>query len=85
MRGTLQPRETRDTKVDNVTMADCIRAQNEMLWVLQDAAGDRFHGFMEQPNAAGKTPRRMRGVMRIKWRVIEGRRLPERGRGRPLW
>lgn len=85
MRGTLRPRETREKKIDNVTMVDRIRAQDEMLRVLQDVVGNRHHELMEQANVAGKTPRRMRDEMRLKWRVMEeGRRLPGKGRGRPL-
>ena len=86
MRGTLRPRDTRDKKIDNVTMAGRIRAQDEMLRVLRGAAGDRFHDLMEQPNAAGKMPRRMRDEIRSRWWEMEARRgLPAgRGRGRPL-
>ncbi|OJJ79344.1 ankyrin repeat domain-containing protein [Aspergillus glaucus CBS 516.65] len=83
MRGTLRLRDTRDKKIDNVTMAGRIRAQDEMLRVLRGAAGDSFHDLMEQPNAAGKMPRRMRDEIRSRWWEMEARKRTTCWKGAP--
>lgn len=62
-----------------------IRAQDEMIRVLHEAAGGEDN-LMDQPNTKGKTPRQMMLDKRRVWqdteeriRTLSGRR----GRGRP--
>ena len=69
-----------------LTVDDLIRAQDEMMRVLQDAGGNNVN-LMDQPNAAGRTPRQIREEIRNKWRESEEpqRKLLDgagRGRGR---
>lgn len=54
------------------TFEEKIKAQDEMLSVLQEAA--RRDDMMDQPNAAGRTPRQLRSETRIKWRSMGARR-----------
>lgn len=68
-RGILRPRETRDKKIEEVTVADQIRAQDEMMGVLQEASGG--DSMMNQPNAAGRTPRQLRSETRSRWQGME--------------
>ncbi|KAL2008715.1 hypothetical protein VTN00DRAFT_6909 [Thermoascus crustaceus] len=50
-RGILRPRETRDKKIEGVTVADQIRAQDEMMGVLQEASGGNSQlGQLGSPN-----------------------------------
>lgn len=79
-RGIFQPRETRDNKIEDVTVADQIRAQDEMMTVLQEASAD--DSMMNQPNAAGRTPRQLRSETRSRWQGIGA--PTGRGRGRAL-
>lgn len=85
-RGIFQPRDTREGKMEDVTLADKIQAQDEMIAVLQqDSAGG---SLMNQPNAAGRTARQLLADTRRKWqgRWESSRRgMPAgRGRGRAL-
>ena len=71
----------KDTRTDNVypTMADKIKAQDEMVMVLKEAGCS-----MEQPNREGKTPQQLQEETRANWHIIEeskGKPLA-RGRGR---
>jgi ankyrin repeat protein len=66
-----------------------ISAQNDMIRVLQEAAGNT--NLMDQPNIAGKTPRQIRDETRNKWLEEEKSRNEwmtgkgrGRGRGRPV-
>jgi len=56
--------------VRKLTADDRIRAHDEMMRVLQDAGGNNVN-LMDQPNAAGKTPRQIREEIRNKWRESE--------------
>ena len=72
--------------VRKLTADDRIRAHDEMMRVLQDAGGNNVN-LMDQPNAAGRTPRQIREEIRNKWRESEEpqRKLlggAGRGRGR---
>jgi ankyrin repeat protein len=49
----------------NLTPDDRMRAQNEMMRVLQEAGGNV--NVMDQQNTAGKTPRQIRDETRSKW------------------
>ncbi|KAJ5358737.1 uncharacterized protein N7496_011150 [Penicillium cataractarum] len=76
-RGLLVPRNTVDWKIEDVTVADKIRAQDEMMSVLQEAvSGD---GLMAKQNAEGRTPELLLLETRNQWK---GRGLnSQRGRG----
>jgi hypothetical protein len=76
--GGLQPRRNRHGKFETPAVADQIQAQDEMLDVLLEAAGD--DSMMDQPNAAGRTPRQLRSEIRDRW---QGRGLTTRGRRPP--
>lgn len=76
-RGILVPRQTVDGKVEQVPVADKIRAQGKMMSVLQEAAsGDEM---MVKQNAEGKTPPLVRSETRSQWQGL-GSKL-QRGRG----
>ncbi|KAJ6014857.1 ankyrin repeat-containing domain protein [Penicillium herquei] len=62
-----------------VTVDDRIKAQDDMFNALIDAAWD---GLMDQPNAAGRTPRQLRFEAREKWWDIEEKRKGMFTRGR---
>lgn len=56
-----------------------------MIEVLQEAAGNRTHDLMDQPNADGESPRQIFDEIRSKWAGIEeSRRSPGRDGGRLL-
>ncbi|GIJ85612.1 hypothetical protein Asppvi_004471 [Aspergillus pseudoviridinutans] len=73
--GILQPRETYDKKIEGG-----IRAQDEMVTILQEVSGD--DRMMDQPDAAGRTPRQLRSETRSRWRQIGADAVTGRGRGR---
>lgn len=79
-RGIFYPRGTRDNKIEVLTVADRIRAQDEMMTILQEASGD--DSMMNQPNAAGSTPRQLQLETRSRWQGIGA--PTGRGRGHPL-
>ncbi|KAB8226683.1 ankyrin repeat-containing domain protein [Aspergillus novoparasiticus] len=67
-----------------VPLAERIRAQDEMIRVLQEAG---HSSLMDQPNTAGKTPRQLFEETRAKWQKSENSRVQlssGKGRGRPL-
>ncbi|KAJ5621393.1 ankyrin repeat-containing domain protein [Penicillium herquei] len=82
--GMLRPRPrdfVRRQEDEVVTVNDRIKAQDDMFDALKDAVWD---GMMDQPNAAGSTPRQLRVEARKTWREIEENRkgMFTRGRGR---
>ncbi|KJK67509.1 Ankyrin repeats 3 copy [Aspergillus parasiticus SU-1] len=67
-----------------VPLAERIRAQDEMIRVLQEAG---HNSLMDEPNTAGKTPRQLCEKTRAKWQKSENSRVQlssGKGRGRPL-
>ncbi|KAH8701832.1 ankyrin repeat-containing domain protein [Talaromyces proteolyticus] len=70
MVGLLRSRVSRRQKTEPVTLADRLRTQNEMIAVLQDGNG-YSDTLMDQPNAAGKTPRQLLEETRARWQNIE--------------
>ncbi|KAH8696474.1 ankyrin repeat-containing domain protein [Talaromyces proteolyticus] len=54
--GVLRPRQNLEGNQENVTPNDRIKAQDEIIEALENGAGDK-RSLMDQPNAAGLTPR----------------------------
>lgn len=83
-RGLVIPRHTVDWKIEDVTVADKIRARVEMMSVLQEAvSGD---GMMARQNVEGKTPEQLWLETRNQWQrrglnSQGGRGDVQRGRG----
>ncbi|KAI7970128.1 hypothetical protein EIK77_008355 [Talaromyces pinophilus] len=70
MTGMLQAKgPTRGQKYQPVRLADRLRAQDDMVAVIQDGSGydDKL---MDQPNAAGKTPRQLLEETRARWQKV---------------
>lgn len=82
-RGFLNDHIHRDGRDEEVTTANKIRLQDEMMRALQEAAGGDTAVLMSQPNADGKTPQDLLEETRNRWQgrvqPIPG---PGRGRGR---
>ncbi|KGO40130.1 hypothetical protein PEX1_017370 [Penicillium expansum] len=82
-RGFLSDHVRRDGRDPEVTTANKIRLQDEIMLALNKAAGEDAAMLMNQPNAEGKTPRDLLEETRNRWqgiaRPISG---PGRGRGR---
>ena len=75
-RGILVPRQIIDGKVEQVPVADKIRAQDEMMSVLQEAtSGDEM---MVKQNSEGKRPPPVRSETRSQWQGLGSK--PQRGR-----
>ncbi|KUL82398.1 hypothetical protein ZTR_10321 [Talaromyces verruculosus] len=71
MTGLLQAkRPARGQKYPPVRLADRLRAQDDMIAVIQDGSGydDKL---MDQPNAAGKTPGQMLEETRTRWQKVQ--------------
>ncbi|GAM36581.1 ankyrin repeat-containing protein [Talaromyces pinophilus] len=82
-RGFLNDHVHRDGRDTEVTTANRIRLQDEMMCALQDVAGQDAAMLMSQPNAEGKTPQDLLEETRNRWRGWEQRILgPRGGRGR---
>jgi ankyrin repeat protein len=82
-RGFLNDHVHRDGRDTEVTTANRIRLQDEMMCALQDVAGQDAAMLMSQPNAEGKTPQDLLEETRNRWRGWEQRILgPRVGRGR---
>ncbi|KFZ06594.1 hypothetical protein V501_07260 [Pseudogymnoascus sp. VKM F-4519 (FW-2642)] len=85
--GEIRSRQTHEGEIEDVTLADKIRAQDEMIAAILEgeARGDRRSGLMEQQNLIGKTPRQLQEETLTRWRRREdsmGRPPTRRGRGR---
>lgn len=82
-RGVLNDHVRRDGRDTEVTTANKIRLQDEIMLALNNAAGEDAAMLMNQPNAQGKTPRELLEETRNRWQgiaqLISG---PGRGRGR---
>jgi ankyrin repeat protein len=75
----MEMNELRPRSINSTYMYQ-IKAQEEMVAVLQTAAGV---SALDLPNGAGKTSRQVQEEERIEWRTREeGARLRPRGRGR---
>lgn len=82
-RGFLIDHVRRDARDEQVTTANKIRLQDEMMRALQEAAGEDTAMLMSQPNAEGKTPQDLLEETRNRWQGWDQRILgPGRGRGR---
>ncbi|KAE8323076.1 ankyrin repeat-containing domain protein [Aspergillus sergii] len=82
MSGFIWPRKSQGNGL--IPLAERIRAQDEMIRVLQEAG---HSSLMDQPNTAGKTPRQLFEETRAKWQKSENSRVQlssGKGRGRPL-
>lgn len=84
MRGVLRPWGIGE-EIGDVTLIHRIRAQNEVISVLEEAEGYN-RSLMDLENAEGKTPRQLLWETRSNWCRVEDRERgpPGRGRGRPL-
>ncbi|KAJ5481531.1 hypothetical protein N7475_000343 [Penicillium sp. IBT 31633x] len=80
-RGFLNDHVRRDGRDKDVTTAKKIRLQDEIMSVLKEAAGEDSAILMNQPNAAGKTPRDLLEETRNRWQGME-QLIPGPGRGR---
>lgn len=88
-RGFLNDHVRRDGSDKEVTTANKIRLQDEMMRALKDAAGEDTAMLMSQPNAEGKTPQDLLEETRNRWQGLTqpipgpgGGRGRGRGRGR---
>jgi ankyrin repeat protein len=85
--GILNPHVRGPGRDDNVTCANKIKLQDEMMHILQEAAREDTAVLMSQPNAEGKTPQDLLKETRDRWRHMEQSRIGGgrgRGRGRGL-
>ncbi|KAJ5789597.1 uncharacterized protein N7518_006608 [Penicillium psychrosexuale] len=80
-RGFLNDHIRCDGRDKEVTTANKIRLQDEMMRVLKEAAGEEAAMLMGQPNAEGKTPQDLLEETRNRWQGTE-RPIPGPGRGR---
>lgn len=82
-RGFLNDHVRRDGRDTEVTTANKIRLQDEIMLALNNAAGEDAAMLMNQPNAEGKTPRDLLEETRNRWQGIAQPIFgPGRGRGR---
>lgn len=80
-RGFLNDHVRRDGRDKEVTTANKIRLQDEIMLALNNAAGEDAVILMNQPNAEGKTPRDLWEETRNRWQGI-AQPIPGPGRGR---
>ncbi|KAF7179690.1 hypothetical protein CNMCM7691_008739 [Aspergillus felis] len=80
-RGFLNDHVRRDGRDTEVTTANKIRLQDEMMRALQEAAGEDAAMLVSQPNAEGKTPQDLLEETRNRWQGWE-QPIPGPGRGR---
>ncbi|KAF4768625.1 hypothetical protein HAV15_002322 [Penicillium sp. str.  len=82
-RGFLNDHVRRDGRDTEVTTANKIRLQDEIMLALNNAAGEDAVMLMNQPNAEGKTPRDLLEETRNRWQgIAQPISGPGRGRGR---
>ncbi|KAF7165322.1 hypothetical protein CNMCM5623_009527 [Aspergillus felis] len=79
--GFLNDHVRRDGRDTEVTTANKVRLQDEMMRALQEAAGEDAAMLMSQPNAEGKTPQDLLEETRNRWQGWE-QPIPGPGRGR---
>lgn len=82
-RGVLNDHVRRDGRDEQVTTANKIRLQDEMMRALQEAAGDDTVMLMSQPNAEGRTPQDLLEETRNRWQGRD-QRIAGLGRGRGI-
>lgn len=82
-RGFLNDHVRCDGKDKEVTTANKIRFQDDIMRALNGAAGEDAAMLMNQPNSGGKTPRDLLQETRNRWQVIaQPTSGPGGGRGR---
>ncbi|KAJ5874987.1 uncharacterized protein N7529_003417 [Penicillium soppii] len=82
-RGFLNDHVRRDGRDTEVTTANKIRLQDEIMLALKNAAGEDAAMLMNQPNGEGKTPRGLLEETRNRWQgIAQPISGPGRGRGR---
>lgn len=82
-RGFLSDHVRRDGRDTEVTTANKIRLQDEIILALKNAAGKDAAMLMNQPNAEGKTPRGLLEETRNRWQgIAQPISGPGTGRGR---
>ncbi|KAJ5959874.1 uncharacterized protein N7479_007024 [Penicillium vulpinum] len=82
-RGFLSDYVRRDGRDKEVTTANKIRLQDEMMRALKEAAGEDTAMLMSQPNVEGKTPQDLLEETRRRWQGMNYPMSgPGRGRGR---
>ena len=82
-RGFLNDHVRRDGRDTEVTTANKIRLQDEIMLALNNAAGEDAAMLMNQPNAEGKSPRYLLEETRNRWQgIAQPISGPGRGRGR---
>jgi hypothetical protein len=82
-RGFLNDHVRRDGRDKEVTTANKIKLQDEMMRALNSAAGEDAAMLMNQPNVEGKTPRDLLEETRNRWQgIAQPISGPGRGRGR---
>ncbi|KFZ13073.1 hypothetical protein V502_06779 [Pseudogymnoascus sp. VKM F-4520 (FW-2644)] len=85
-RGILNHHVRRDGRDMEVTVANKIRLQDEMMQALKEAAREDTAMLMSQPNSDGKTPQDLLRETRNWWQGLEQPISgPGRGRGRGRW
>jgi ankyrin repeat protein len=80
-RGILNDHVRREGRDKEVTTANKIRLQDEMMLALKDAAGEDTAMLTSQPNAEGKTPQNLLEETRNRWQGT-AQPIPGSGRGR---
>ncbi|KAL4863474.1 hypothetical protein BDV12DRAFT_202078 [Aspergillus spectabilis] len=81
-RGFLLDRTRCDEAYKRATVEDKVRAQDDMMRVLQAAAGETTNAMMSQQNIEGKTPRELLEETRRQWQEMEQRMRGGAGRAR---
>ncbi|KAE8551657.1 hypothetical protein EYB25_005547 [Talaromyces marneffei] len=83
-RGFLIDHVCRSGRYEQMTTANRIRLQDEMMRALQEAAAEDTAMLTSQPNAEGKTPQDLLEETRNRWYGSDQHINPGRGRGQPV-